>query len=201
MTTGARIAGTALAVTLAVVGCSEDGAAPEREDILDGVDPTVPVSPGELPTPGPFDPDELAGPGEPLGLGDIYAKDATSIAVLDLRRPLSGPGAVPRPPRGQEWVGVDARTCFDSEEERQLEVGSYLFSVLSADNRRYPGIQPQGPDWPLPQYPGYGRISPGQCTRGWVAIPVPVRETIDVVVAFAGRDLPVAAWSVPPAVR
>ncbi|MDQ4055614.1 MAG: hypothetical protein M3237_23375 [Actinomycetota bacterium] len=191
-------------VALTVGGASCDTAPPDEPDggseaSFDpqlGVDPTVPVEEGELPEAGPTD---LSGLDDDraLALGEEYVVGGNHTTLLEVVRPLRSPGDAPGPGPGREWVGARATTCFESELDRQLEIGSYLFSAVSEDSISYPGIQPEEAQWPLPQYPGYGRLAPGQCTSGWIAIPVPVGVTVTSIVHSAVTGDPVSEWRVP----
>jgi hypothetical protein len=162
-----------------------------------GVDPTVPVEEGELPEAGPTDLAGLDDDDRGLALGGEYVVGGNHTTLLEVRRPLPSSGDAPRPGPGREWVGARAMTCFESELDRQLEIGSYLFSAVSEESISYPGIQPVDARWPLPQYPGYGRLAPGQCTNGWIAIPVPVGVTLTSIVQSAVTGDPVSEWTVP----
>jgi hypothetical protein len=195
--------GVVVALAIGVASCDSDppdGPDSRNEASFDphlGVDPTVPVEEGELPEVGPTD---LAGLGDAargLALGDEYVVGGNHTTLLEVRRPLPSSGDAPRPGSGREWVGARVTTCFETELDRQLEIGSYLFSAVSEDSISYPGIQPEQARWPLPQYPGYGRLAPGRCTSGWIAIPVPVGVTLTSIVQSAVTADPVSEWSVP----
>lgn len=162
-----------------------------------GVDPTAPVKEGELPEPGPIDLAELDDDARGLTLGEEHVVGDNHTTLLEVRRPLPSSAGAPRPPSGHEWAGARASTCFESDLDRQLEIGSYLFSAVGEDAFSYPGVQPKDVWWPLPQYPGYGRLAPGQCTSGWVAIPVPVGASLTAIVQSSVTREPVAEWSVP----
>lgn len=162
-----------------------------------GVDPTVPVEEGELPEAGPTDLAGLDDDDRGLALGEEYVVGGNHTTLREVRRPLPSPGEAPSSGPGRDWAGARVTTCFESDLDRQLEIGSYLFSAVSEDSISYPGIQPEGARWPLPQYPGYGRLAPGQCTSGWIAIPVPVGVTLTSIVQSAVTADPVSEWTVP----
>jgi hypothetical protein len=196
-----------LAAWLLVTGCSADppdepdNAAGSSYDPQLGVDPTVSVEPGELPTAGPTDLSPLEEDARGLAVGQEYVAGGNHTTLLEVRRPLSSPGEAPPAGAGRVWVGARLRTCFESELDRQLEIGSYTFSAVTTDSMSYPGIQPPDAGWPVPQYPGYGRLAPGQCTSGWVAIPVPADATLTSIVQSAVTKVPLDEWLVPADAR
>lgn len=202
-----RLAALGMAVALAtgVASCGSDpteepdpaGRSETSFDSHFGVDPTVPVEEGDLPEPGPTDLTDLDEDSRDLSLGEEHVVGGNHTTLLEIRRPLTAPDDAPRPGAGHEWAGVRVRTCFESELDRQLEIGSYLFSAVSDDSYSFPGIQPEDLGWPVPQYPGYGRLAPGQCTSGWIAIPVPVDVTLTAVVQNAVTMEPVSEWAAP----
>lgn len=194
------------AVGVGTVSCASDGPAdqdgPEQEsgssyDPQLGVDRTAPVEEGQLPTSGPTDLSGLDDDARGLPPGEEHVVGGNHTTLLEVRRPLPSPADAPRPGPGQEWVGARVRTCFVSEHDRQLEIGSYLFSAVSEDSVSYPGVQPEAAVWPVPQYPGYGRLAPGQCTSGWIAIPVPTGVPLTSIVQSAVTKDPVSEWAVP----
>lgn len=190
------------ALTMGLVACTSGpdeppGGAATPSDPQIGIDPTVPVEEGELPEAGPTDLAGLDQDARGLALGDEYVVGGNHTTVLEVRRPLPSPGDAPRPDPGHEWAGARVRTCFETEQNLQLEIGSYLFSAVSDDSYSYPGVQPEDARWPLPQYPGYGRLAPGQCTSGWIAMPVPTGATLTSIVQSAVTTDPVSEWTVP----
>lgn len=204
---GPSVGAAGLVVALAagaagVVSCGADSPEPTPQDPStfdphQGVAPTAPVEEGELPEPGPTDLSGLDEDDRALALREEHVVGGDHTTLLEVRRLVPEPGDAPGPGAGQVWVGVRVRTCFESELDRQLEIGSYSFSVVDEDSFSYPGIQPGHAGWPVPQYPGYGRLAPGQCTSGWVAIPVPEGVTPISVVQSAVTGGPVAEWTVP----
>ncbi|RHW22793.1 hypothetical protein D0Z08_31110 [Nocardioides immobilis] len=195
--------GVVFVLAIGVTSCSSDppqrpyaGSGASADPQL-GVDPTVPVEEGELPEAGPTDLADLGEDALGLALGDEYVVGGNHTTLLEVRRPLPSYGDDPGPGPGREWVGARVSTCFESELDRQLEIGSYLFSAVSEHSISYPGVQPEDAGWPVPQYPGYGRLAPGQCTSGWIAIPVPVGATLTSIVQSAVTTDPVSEWTVP----
>lgn len=192
-------------ILVGAVSCSSDEPDQERQggesgssyDPQLGVDATAPVEEGELPEPGPTDLGGLDDDARGLAPGEEHVVGGNHTTLLEVRRPLPSSADAPRPGPGHEWVGARVRTCFESEHDRQLEIGSYLFSAVSEDSVSYPGIQPEAAAWPVPQYPGYGRLAPGQCTSGWVAIPVPQDARLTSIVQSAVTKDPVSEWTVP----
>ncbi|KAA1425828.1 hypothetical protein [Nocardioides antri] len=200
------LAVTAVAVAVSAASCDADapgesdgpgGGSGSSFDPQLGVDPTAPVEEGELPEPGPTDLAQLDDDARGLALGDEHVVGGNHATLLEVRRPLPSSVDAPRPGPGHEWAGARVRTCFESDLDRQLEIGSYLFSAVSEDSISYPGVQPEAAGWPVPQYPGYGRLAPGQCTSGWIAIPVPVDATLTSIVQSAVTTDPVSEWTIP----
>lgn len=204
---GRTLAVAAVTALVLVAGCSGSDERPPADDAETsspaelGIDPSAPVEAGELPEEGPTDLGGLGPDDRDLVVGEEHVAGSNHTTVLEVRRPLAAPSDQRPDGPGREWVGVRVATCFETDLDLQLEIGSYTFSVVSDDETSFPGIQPADARWPLPQYPGYGRLAPGQCTSGWVAIPVAADAVLASIVQSTVMGDPVAAWVVPDDAR
>lgn len=113
-----------------------------------------------------------------LTVGETYHGDGASVTVRHVRRPMRShqPGRLPTDP-GDEWIGLDVKTCVDASSPRGVGVAWWTFAGLGKDSARYPAltwskrIKPlPANNWPVPQYPTFGQIAPGECQAGWLLL-------------------------------
>lgn len=123
----------------------------------------------------------------PLAVGTAATTDEASTTLLQVKRRMQGG---PRPPAGQEWLGLRVRTCAN---DAAAEIGWYQFAAYGPGGERYPGVTWDDPAWPDPSYPE-GELEAGDCAEGWIVAAV-VEKARLVEVRFSDADgLPIAEW-------
>lgn len=113
-----------------------------------------------------------------LRVGQTYHGDGASVTLRDVRRPMRGQVSDQiRTGPHSEWIGLNVKTCVDASARHGIDVGWWTFSGLGTSGARYPGltwskqIKPlPANNWPVPQYPTFGQIGPGECQAGWLLL-------------------------------
>lgn len=117
--------------------------------------------------------------------------DTTLLQVRRVRAPDNRSA-----PKGQEWYGIRARTCRHANAGDRGRSPWSEWVVVTASGASYPGRPAPWTDFPPQQYPADG-VGEGECTVGWVLVPVPRGTYRDVVrVVLRPRTANPLEWEV-----
>lgn len=146
--------------------------------------------------------DVSAAPPRVLTVGQTFTTEGASVTLRQIRRPMVSrqPGQSPRDP-GDEWIGLNVKTCVGASASRAVDVGWWTFAGLGKRGDRYPGlvwrkkIKPlPSNNWPVPQYPTFGKIVPGQCEAGWLLLAGKKGKPLDSVIFTDAAGAPRVKW-------
>lgn len=139
-----------------------------------------------------------------LRVGQTFTSDGESVTLREIHRPMTSrqPGQAPRDP-GDEWIGLNVRACVAASAPEPVEAGWWTFAGLGKGGERYPGlvwskkIKPlPSNNWPVPQYPTFGKIAPGQCEAGWLLLAGQKDKPLESVIFTDTSGAPRAEWKV-----
>lgn len=145
---------------------------------------------------------DVSAPPQVLKIGQTFTSNGASVTLRQIRRPMVSkqPGQSPRDP-GDEWIGLNVKTCVSATASEAVDVGWWTFAGLGKGGDRYPGlvwrkkIKPlPSNNWPVPQYPTFGKIVPGQCEAGWLLLAGKKGKPLDSVVFTDAAGAPLAKW-------
>lgn len=176
---------TLVAGSLAGCGSSGPSSDPDRSQTT-----TTAISPSTLPQ-------VTKSVGQSISVGGVTTTVEQVVKHFGSDRPTFQPED-----KTLAWLGVRVRTCVSPHGKTSGPFGWYLFDAIDSSDGWYPALTWKSAyplpssEWPLPQYPPFSKLWPGQCAAGWVLIPVPRAARISkVTYAYAGVTR--AAWQVP----
>jgi hypothetical protein len=94
-----------------------------------------------------------------------------------VERGALGPDGHVAPGRGQglEYWVQEARACLPPDAPGPRTTGWVDWRLDEVDGPRLVADPTRAPRLPGPPYPVHRSLAPGQCARGWWAVPVPHR--------------------------
>lgn len=185
----------AASITVVVAGCG-DNAKPSAT----GTTSEYPsVSNSAEATPEEPTPTEKVDPYAPnigdraLKVGQPRRGEGVITTVLEVRQPY--PPALYREPNpGKVWLGVRAKTCVKSNQTETAQVFWGDWAAVDRNFGTYPGSSTSWDDFPVPQYPSYGEVNPGECVQGWLLVDLPRGKKIKKI-AYRPGGQTIAEWT------
>lgn len=186
----------AASIALVVAGCGGDTkpSAAEETSESPSVSTSVEATPSESPTP-----EEKVDPYAPnigdraLNVGEPRRGKGVITTVLEVKQPY--PPALYREPNpGKVWLGIRAKTCVKSNQTQTLQVFWGEWAAVDGNFGTYPGSSTSWDDFPVPQYPSYGEVNPGECVQGWLLVDLPRGKKVKKIVYRPGGQT-IAEWT------
>lgn len=186
----------AASIALMATACGGDKESTAAEDTTSespSVSTSVDPTPSESPTPNEkVDPYAPNIGGRALKVGQSRRGTGVITTVLEVKRPY--PPALYREPNpGKVWLGIRAKTCVKSDQTETAQVFWGEWAAVDKNFGTYPGSSTSWDDFPVPQYPSYGEVNPGECVQGWLLVDLPQGKKIKKI-AYRPGGQTIAEW-------
>ncbi|MFL6091160.1 MAG: hypothetical protein ACJ71Z_13580 [Aeromicrobium sp.] len=124
-------------------------------------------------------------------VGEAQRSHGVSTTLLEVDYPYTG-DEKHRPDPGAAFIGLVVRTCLDAKAPSATLTARNSEWSIGNHRPEYSGARTTSwTDWPLPKYPEYAKLAPGQCRQGWLLLAGPADERFTTVTyrPSGGRDL------------